>query len=202
MPVWGWVLVALAAAGVVGFVVWRALADRRTRHLREQFGPEYDRLARTHGDRRQAEGELVAREKRREQLDIRPLSPSAQREYAQRWQIVQTEFVDSPPDAIDAADGLVTSVMTDRGYPMDDFEQRAADVSVDHADVVENYRRARAISQQSRRGTATTEDLRQAMQHYRALFDELLGGGESDQALADEQDATQREVTTSERTVR
>ena len=184
MPGWGWALVVVAAVVVVAVVMWRALAARRTRSLQERFGPEYDRTTTAIGSRRAAEAELAGREERREQLNIRPLPPEARRRYAQQWETVQAQFVDSPPAAIAAANGLVNSVMADRGYPIDDFEQRAADVSVDHPAVVENYRQAHEISSRSARGEATTEDLRQAMQNYRSLFEELLTDGAADTPLA------------------
>ena len=180
MPGWGWAVVIVAVVVVAAVVMWRALAARRTRSLREGFGPEYDRTATAVGDKRKAEAELAARRERREQLDIRPLPAEARQRYARQWELVQTQFVDSPPAAIAAADGLVNAVMADRGYPVDDFDQRAADVSVDHPAVVENYRKAQEISSRSARGEATTEDLRQAMQNYRSLFDELLGDGAAD----------------------
>jgi len=186
MPSWVWIVVAVAAVLVLAAVVWRALAARKTKDLQEQFGPEYDRTTGVKGSKREAEAELVARQERREQLNIRPLPVEARDRYAAQWSAVQTQFVDSPAAAVAAADGLVNSVMADRGYPMDDFEQRAADVSVDHPDVVQNYRQARSISKASEDGHATTEDLRQAMQNYRALFDELLGEDASDQSLARE----------------
>jgi hypothetical protein len=182
MPGWAWVLIAIAVVVVVGMIVWRALATRRTHSLQERFGPEYDRTAERAGGRREAESELAARRDRREQLDIRPLPAEARERYGRQWETVQTQFVDSPPAAIEAADSLVTRVMADRGYPTDEFDQRAADVSVDHPVVVENYRKAHDISLRSDRGEATTEELRQAMQHYRSLFDELLGGPDGDTA--------------------
>lgn len=181
MPGWAWVLIAIAVVVVVAMIVWRALATRRTRSLQESFGPEYDRTAERAG-RREAESELAARRERREQLDIRPLPAEARERYARQWETVQTQFVDSPPAAIEAADSLVTRVMADRGYPTDRFDQQAADVSVDHPAVVENYRKAHDISLRSDRGEATTEELRQAMRHYRSLFDELLEGPDDDTA--------------------
>ncbi len=180
MPGWAWAVVIVVVVVAVAVVMWRALAARRTRSLRERFGPEYDRTATAAGDRRAAEAELAARRERREQLDIRSLPADARQRYARQWEMVQTQFVDSPPAAIAAADGLVNAVMADRGYPTDDFDQRAADVSVDHPAVVENYRQAHEISSRSARGEATTEDLRQAMQNYRSLFEELLADGAAD----------------------
>jgi hypothetical protein len=178
-----WVVIAVVVVVVVGLVFWRALAARRTRALRERFGPEYDRTATKAGSKHEAETELASRQERREQLNIRSLPAETRRRYAQRWEAVQAQFVDSPTEAVSAADDLVSSVMAERGYPVDDFEQRAADVSVDHPDVVQNYRQAHQISQASNQGQASTEDLRQAMQNYRALFDELLDEDSADQPV-------------------
>jgi hypothetical protein len=180
MSGWVWVLIVVAVLALIAVVAWRALASRRTRSLQDRFGPEYGRAAETAGSKRRAEAELAAREERREQLTIRPLPAEARRRYASQWQLVQVQFVDSPVAAVSSADALVTTVMTDRGYPLDDFEQRAADVSVDHPELVGNYRQAREISSRSADGRATTEELRQAMTHYRSLFDELLGAATGD----------------------
>ena len=201
MPGWGWAIVIVAGVVVVAVVMWRALAARRTRALRERFGPEYDRTATVVGSRREAEAELAGRTERREQLNIRPLPAEARQRYARQWEMVQTQFVDSPPAAITAADGLVSAVVADRGYPIDDFDQRAADVSVDHPGVVENYRQAHEISSRSARGEATTEDLRQAMQNYRSLFEELLADGTADKPLArdTENEVSTEQTATSER---
>ena len=126
------------------------------------------------GGRLEAESELEGRRKRREGLEIRPLTPSALDQYAAQWRDAQSRFVDSPQRAVTEADALVGRVMSDRGYPMEDFEVRAADISVDHPEVVENYRRGHEIAERNLRRSASTEELRQAMVHYRALFDELL----------------------------
>ncbi len=174
MPAWGWILIAVAAVVVVALVVWRALAARRTRTLQGRFGPEYDRTVEDADSRRDAEKELSARAARRDELEIRPLAPGARERYVAEWQTVQARFVDDPDNAVRDADRLIQSVMSDRGYPMEDFEQRAADISVDHPDVVENYRQGHRLTRAAATGDGTTEDLRQAMQHYRALFDELL----------------------------
>jgi hypothetical protein len=186
MASWVWILIVVAAAVVVAAVIRRVLAGRRTRELQERFGPEYDRTSAAVGSKREAESELAARQDRREQLNIRPLPAEARQRFADQWEAVQGQFVDSPAAAVSAADGLVCSVMADRGYPMDDFEQRAADISVDHPQVVQNYREARDIARASEQGQVTTEDLRQAMQNYRALFDELLGDTTTDQAVGRE----------------
>jgi hypothetical protein len=170
-------VIAVAAIVVLAVVVWRALAARRTRTLQQQFGPEYERTVGRTDDRREAEAELAARAKRREELDIRPLTTAARERYLEEWQRVQARFVDDPAGAVREADLLIESVMRERGYPVDDFQQRAADISVDHPHVVENYREANRL-----RG-GDTEAQRQAMVHYRALFDELLEDT-SDEPLA------------------
>ena len=141
--------------------------------LREGFGPEYDRVVHERGDQRAGEAELRERRERRRSYDIRPLEAGERESYAERWQATQRRFVDQPASALGEADGLVGEVMSARGYPVEDFEQQAADVSVDHPRVVEHYRAAHAISQANADQSASTEDLRQAMVHYRALFDEL-----------------------------
>lgn len=189
MPGWGWAVVIVALGVAVAVVMWRALAARRTRALRERFGPEYERTTAAVGNRREAEAELAGRTERREQLNVRPLPAEARQRYARQWETVQSQFVDSPPTAITAADSLVSAVMADRGYPIDDFDQRAADVSVDHPAVVENYRQAHEISMRSARGEATTEELRQAMQNYRSLFEELLTDSTADKPLARDADS-------------
>jgi type II secretory pathway pseudopilin PulG len=165
------VVVAVVVLAAVGWLVWQR---RRSEVLREQYGPEYDRTVRQMGDQRRAESELMKRQERVEQLDIRPLSASQRSDYTDRWRTVQAKFVDDPKGAVTDADGLVADVLEARGYPVADFDQRAADLSVRHPRVVENYRAARDIAQRHRRGEATTEDLRQAMVFYRALFQDLL----------------------------
>lgn len=163
------VVVLLAGAGV-----WFVLQQRRRRALQEHFGPEYARTVEAVGDRTRAEKELAKREERVRRLEIRPLSPEERARFGEAWRQVQARFVDSPSVAVAEADRLVVDAMQAKGYPVSDFEQRAADVSVDHPDVVENYRAARLISERNARGEATTEELRQAMVHYRALFEDLL----------------------------
>jgi LPXTG-motif cell wall-anchored protein len=147
---------------------------RRSEDLKERFGPEYGHAVDTYGDKSRAESELAARAKRVEKLSIRPLDAPERERFSQRWQAAQTRFVDEPARAVTDASVLVKEVMQARGYPMGDFEQRAADISVDHPAVVSNYRAAREISQKNDSGSANTEDLRQAMVHYRVLFQELL----------------------------
>jgi len=174
MPSWVWVLIAVAVVIVVAAIAWQALARRRTGKLQQQFGPEYDRALGEAGSRRDAEAELQAREARRQDLEIRPLPAAARARYTESWQNVQAQFVDDPRAAVANADSLIQAVMAERGYPIEDFDQRAADVSVDHPQVVENYRRGHRLAQASATGDDTTESLRQAMQHYRLLFDELV----------------------------
>jgi len=174
VPGWVWIVIAIAAVVVLAVVVWSALRTRRTRTLKEGFGPEYDRTVADAPSKREAEAELSDRQKRREELDVKPLSPGARERYVELWQATQARFVDDPGGAITEADLLIQQVMRERGYPVEDFEQRAADVSVDHPDVVNNYRAAHGISIAHEREKASTEDLRRAMVHYRSLFDDLL----------------------------
>jgi len=168
MPGWVWALVAVGVIVVVALVVWQALKAKRTRTLQERFGPEYDLTVDRADDRREAEADLTARAKRREELDIRPLPTASRDRYLEEWQRVQARFVDDPSGAVQEADSLIQSVLRERGYPVDDFEQRAADISVDHPQVVENYRSGHRLA------SGDTEQQRQAMVHYRALFDELV----------------------------
>ena len=172
--VWVLIIVLLIALVAAGVVIAR---QRRSQQLQEGFGPEYGRTLADRGDRRAAEEELRERRARHEQLEIRELEPEAQERYAERWRGAQRTFVDQPAAAVGEADSLVSEVMRERGYPVeDDFDRRAADISVEHPVVVENYRAAHEISRRAVRDEASTEDLRQAMIHFRALFDELLGG--------------------------
>jgi hypothetical protein len=169
-----WIVVAIVIAIlVIARIVWSR--QRRSEHLRDRFGPEYDRAVEAKGGRSKAEAELAEREKRVEKLDIRPLEPAERGDFIQRWTEVQARFVDDPPRAVAFADALLGEVMKARGYPVSDFEQRAGDISVDHPKIVEHYRTAHDIAVRHERGQASTEDLRQAMIHYRALFDDLVG---------------------------
>jgi hypothetical protein len=174
MDTWIWIVIAVAAVVVVVAVSWAAMRTRRSRELREQFGPEYDRVAADAPTKREAESELRARTERREQFEIRRLSPERRESYRAQWGAVQAEFVDDPARAVTEADLLIQDVMRERGYPVDEFETRAADLSVDHPQVVENYRAGHGIATAHERGKAGTEELRKALQHYRALFEELL----------------------------
>jgi len=174
MQAWVWIVIAVAVVAVIALAAVVVGQQQRRAQLRQTFGPEYERTLRMRGDRGEAERELAGRFERRRGLDIRPLGAEQREVYAREWDEVQARFVDMPVDAMRDADSLLSRVMRERGYPVSDFEQRAADVSVDHPGVVDNYRRAQSISQRSAAGEASTEDLRQAMVHYRSLFNELL----------------------------
>jgi hypothetical protein len=169
-------LIALVAAVIVVAAVgaWLYIRKRRstTAGLKQKFGPEYDRAVLAHGSK--AEAKLADREKRIDKLNIRDLDAMEHERYSKQWQDVQSRFVDSPKGAVVEADDLVSSVMKVRGYPVTDFDQRAADISVDHPRVVENYRSAHEIALRAGKEGATTEDLRTAMIHYRSLFEELV----------------------------
>jgi hypothetical protein len=169
------IAIAVVVAIIVAAVLYLALRKQRTARLRHRFGPEYERTVEDAGDRHRAEHELHERQKRVSKFDIRPLSVSERDHFISAWHIIQAEFVDQPKQALAKADDLLTEVMRARGYPMEDFEQRSADLSVDHPSVVQNYRAGREIAVRHKQGQADTEDLRQAMIHFRALFDELVG---------------------------
>jgi hypothetical protein len=168
------IVIAVAIALAIAAGAWIFLRKRRSERLRSRFGPEYDRLIDQEGDRRRAEAALQDREKRVKRYNIRPLTTHEFDRFSRAWIEEQARFVDHPQKAVANADLLVGEVMIARGYPMGDFEQRAADVSVDHPAVVENYRIAHQIAALDRRGEATTEDLRKAMIHFRMLFEDLL----------------------------
>lgn len=169
-----WIAIAVGVIIVIALLSFIA-RRQRSEHLRKQFGSEYDRHVRTIGSQSRAEQELAAREQRYRKLDIRPLTPGAKQRYLDEWRAVQSRFVDEPKAAIHDADVLVEQVMTDRGYPVGDYNRQTEDLSVEHADVLENYRVAHAISQRSDAGTVTTEDMRKAVVAYRALFERLVG---------------------------
>ncbi|MGO8986731.1 MAG: hypothetical protein ACLPHI_10535 [Terriglobales bacterium] len=170
-----WVLAA-AVIVIIAVLVLLYMRKRRntTADLRKKFGPEYDRAVLVHGAGRKAEAKLEDREKRVEKLNIRDLDPIEHERFSKRWEAVQSRFVDSPKGAVTEADDLLSSLMKARGYPVSDFDQRAADISVDHPRVVENYRSAHEIALRVGKDEATTEELRTAMIHYRSLFDELV----------------------------
>jgi hypothetical protein len=172
------VLVAIVVVVLTALLAWAGHRTRSSSALKQRFGPEYDRVSADSPSRREAESELRERESRHEQMDIRPLEPREADRYRTRWQEVQADFVDDPAGAVSAADALIRSVMRERGYPVEDFDTRAADLSVEHPVVVENYRAAHGIAVAHERGKADTEALRTALRHYRQLFDELVGSAD------------------------
>jgi FtsZ-interacting cell division protein ZipA len=177
------IIVVIAAIVIVAVVV--ISRRRKSEHLKQQFGPEYERTVKQHGDPRHAEAILVDREKRVGKFSLRELNPADRERYAAEWAGVQRRFVDDPSAAVTQADKLVTNVMSARGYPMGDFEQRASDISVNYPTVVQNYRSAREITVRHERGQSSTEDLRQAMVYFRSLFDELLGTPKTASSVGD-----------------
>jgi FtsZ-interacting cell division protein ZipA len=189
MPVWTWiVIVAVIVIAIVAVVVASSASRRkRSERLKSDFGPEYERTVAETGEQKAAEKELIARERKRHKLDIHPLSNEALNEYTTRWGMVQTAFVDNPSSAVGEADRLVSEVMHARGYPVEDFEEQAANVSVDHPSVVENYRAAHGIHLAQQNVEVGTEDLRNAFVHYRKLFEKLL---ETSEKTTTSQEAT------------
>ena len=169
------VIVVIAAIVVISlfFIAWTVTRRRQTEVLQSHFGPEYERTVREVGPNR-AEQALLERARRVEKLHIRELTADERERFVTEWRVVQSGFVDEPHHAVTEADRLVDRIMIARGYPVADFEQRSADISVDHPQVVDNYRAARQIALRHHRGEATTEDLRKAVLYYRSLFDDLL----------------------------
>jgi len=166
------VVVAVIAIAIAAYVLYQ---KRQSRRLEQRFGPEYAAAVQKLGSRAKAEAELKKREKRVGRLDIVPLTPAEVSRFTQSWTRLQGSFIDDPKGVLIQADQLVRELLVKRGYPMADFERRAADISVDHPAVVSNYRAAQLILSRDQRGEASTEDLRKAVVHFRALFDELLG---------------------------
>jgi FtsZ-interacting cell division protein ZipA len=180
MATWAWILIAVGIVIIVALLVAIVMRQRRTTMLRQRFGPEYDRTVQDRDDRRAAEADLRDRQKQRDRLDIRPLAEPARARFAAEWRELQERFVDQPSNAVVAADDLVYRVMSERGYPMDDFETQAKLISVDHPSVVENYRFAHAVCERAQSQQATTEDLRAALLRYRSLFEDLLQSADAD----------------------
>ena len=179
------VLIAVVVVVIAGVAIWLFTRKRRTERLRSRFGgAEYDRTLQEGGSRRQAEAGLDKRTDRVENFHIQPLSAGDRTRFVESWRKVQARFVDGPGEAVTEADQLLGDVMSTRGYPVSDFEQRAADISVDHPLVLENYRSAHNIAGRQSSGQASTEDLRMAMIHYRTLFEELVGEPELVRAKA------------------
>ena len=178
-------IIAFAVLVVAGIALLLVLRKRRTERLRTQFGgAEYDRALVKGGSRRHGEAGLEGRNDRIESLHIQPLAPGDRARFTESWRSLQGRFVDSPGGAVTEADQLLRDVMSTRGYPVADFEQRAADVSVDHPLVIDNYRKAHEIAVRQGLGHASTEDLRQAMIHFRTLFEDLVGEPELAHARA------------------
>ncbi|WP_018334030.1 hypothetical protein [Actinomycetospora chiangmaiensis] len=171
------VIVVLAALVGGGLAI---AARRRSEKLQEEFGPEYDRAVEHADSKGEAEKELAERRKRHKQLDLKPVDPQTRERFRGDWKRIQGEFVDDPGGAVEKADSLVTTIMRERGYPVDDFDQRANDISVEHPRVVENYREARRVRDAQRDGSADTEDLRGAVTSYRSLVEALLDDGGDD----------------------
>jgi hypothetical protein len=169
------IVIVVAVLIVIAAITLAVVQSRRRRALQERFGPEYDRTVDITDSKREADKQLRERAAQRDQLDIRDLTPAAASRYQEQWTLVQQQFVDTPAEAVRDAQKLVTKVMRERGYPTDDADERESMLSVDHADIVNRYRTATQIERASQAGKATTEDLRQAMQHYRTLFEALLG---------------------------
>ena len=168
-------VLAVVLAVVLGAIIaWVVMQRQKTRRLRQRFGPEYTRAMNELGGRTKAEAELTKREQRVARLNITPLAPADAARFSKAWNALQSRFIDNPAGVVAEADLLVRELMVKRGYPMGDFERRAADISVDHPGVVTTYRAAQAIAARDERGEADTEELRKAVVHYRTLFDELL----------------------------
>jgi hypothetical protein len=167
-------IILIVVVVLIAIAIWAMTRKRRSAELRDKFGDEYDRTVQEHGKRAPAEAALHEREKRVAALDIRPLTPQERTDFTQEWTEVKAVFVDSPPEAVLHADRMVAKMMAARGYPMADFDRRYEDLTVDHADVARHYRAGHDIAAKQGRGEAGTEDLRQAMKHYEALFDHML----------------------------
>jgi hypothetical protein len=188
-----WLLVVLAIVVVVVVAVV-ATSQLRSRSLKQRFGPEYEHLVDEEGDRRSAEAELRGRVKRRDSFEVTELDPAAREAYTEQWLQVQQRFIDEPEQTVADADGLVQTVMRERGYPVDEFDERIEMISVDHPELADNYRTAHAIQLRSDQQDASTDDLREAFQRYRALFAELLadGDGSDDAHDTDDHDLPER----------
>ena len=170
-------IIVVLAVMVVALVAFIFMQRNRSDKLRSRFGPEYERAVKESGGKGKAEAQLLEREQRVKSLAIRPLEPADRERFSSSWTSVQSDFVDDPARSIGKADSLLADVMSARGYPVTDFEQMSADISVDHPSVVQNYRAAHEIALRQERGEANTEDLRQGMIHYRLLFEDLVSDG-------------------------
>jgi hypothetical protein len=177
------IVVGIVVLALIAFAAWFFYQKKQSQGLQQRFGPEYRRTVEELGSQTKAELELKTREERVERLDIVPLTPSDAAKFSEAWKALQGRFVDNPKGVLVQADQLVRELMSKRGYPLGDFERRAADISVDHPAVVEHYRAAQAIVVRNERGEADTEELRKAVVHYRALFNELLEVREAKQEV-------------------
>ncbi|MFG1642990.1 hypothetical protein ACGFMK_22085 [Amycolatopsis sp. NPDC049252] len=175
MPTWLIVVIVVVAVAVLGAVIWLVTQEMQRKRLQQRFGPEYDRTVEEKDSPRAAQRELAERERRHKELDIRPLSASARERYTREWAQVQEKFVDHPSSAVTEADQLLVALMSERGYPTEGYEQQLSDLSVRHAKTLEHYRAAHAT--QHERSGASTEELRDAMVHYRTVFEDLLTDG-------------------------
>ncbi|WP_216853385.1 hypothetical protein [Phytoactinopolyspora halotolerans] len=178
MDTWMWIVLLVLVVLVVAAVTYVIVTRRRSAQLKKRFGPEYDRAVEGTRDRRDAEAELDDIADRRDRVEVVPLSPDSQRRYAADWEVIQGQFVDEPGPAVAAADDLIVTVMAERGYPVDDFVERADMVSADYPEIVDHYRKANAVRRMGPQ--ATTEELREAFVHYRALFDKMIHDDRSD----------------------
>ena len=169
------IFVLVAVVAVIALLIWAAMRKRRSTMLRDRFGAEYDRTVKVHGKRRPAEAALQERTKRVARLNLRSLTSQERTAFAQEWTEVKAVFVDSPPEAVLHADRMVATMMVARGYPMADFDRRFEDLTVQHGEIARHYRAGHDIAMRQGKGEAGTEDLRQAMKHYEALFDDLIG---------------------------
>lgn len=174
MPTWLVVIIVIAAILVVGAAAWFVVAEQRRRRLRETFGPEYDRAVKEHENPREAERELSSRVKRHSDLDIRPLPETTKDRYAQEWALIQEQFVDRPSGAVVEADRVLVALMAERGYPTEGYDQQLADLSVRHAKALRHYRAGHDTLVRHKESEMSTEDMREAMKHYREVFEELL----------------------------
>jgi hypothetical protein len=175
METWVWIVIVILAVAVGAAIAYFVINQQRSARLKKRFGPEYDRAVESADNRQEAESHLSDVARRREKLDIAPLPESSRREYAARWEAVQRQFVEEPRSAVAAADDLIVSAMAERGYPVEQFDERTELVAADYPEVVNDYREAHAVRRKG--ADATTEDLRQAFVHYRSLFDEMLSEG-------------------------
>ncbi|WP_414940100.1 hypothetical protein [Amycolatopsis sp. cmx-11-51] len=174
MPTWLVIIIVIAAVLVVGATAWFVIQGQRRRRLQETFGPEYERAVKEHENPREAERDLTSRMKRHSDLDIRPLPSSTKDRYAQEWALIQEQFVDRPSGAVVDADRVLVSLMAERGYPTEGYDQQLADLSVRHANALRHYRAGHDTLERHRESEISTEDMREAMKHYREVFEDLL----------------------------